>query len=491
MQPEADATSEPDEPAPASTRILGTADTESPAKGQKAEEAATDSADSSTSQTNTADVGTTTPPPLLPSQALNGSPLYASALGSSAYPTDLNAPSLYNTGAFSLSQIAVNDALQEAFLGGGIMASNLSPDQSPSPLDRIELGPINFKCALNLSLISDDNIDAQPAGPNRVSDVEYAITPAVLFSYGTQPGQRGFASLVYAPTILRFLRHSDEDSDNQNVALSLQYPFDRLTLDAGESFTQTTGVNLDARARTTQATERATFGGSYDIDDKLTAQSHVEYLDTTYTSPEGTINSFNSELVNETRETWSSAAVYTLNEKLNFGPQFNLGLETPENSPQQTFEQGLLNFNYQATNKILVDGQAGIEWRQYTHGVDRTNPVFTAGVTYKPTDDTSIAVHGFRNVTPTSDASDETDVNTGVAVTLGQRLFQRLALGFTFNYLHTDYLGNGGPLVSGGTGAAFVNTRWRKPGQHRFSAIAYAGDEPVEYPFALLSIPRK
>ena len=49
-----------------------------------------------------------------------------------------------------------------------------------------------------------------------------------------------------------------------------EYPFQRLTLNVSESYSQSTGINSDTNSRTTQTAEATTAGGTYVIDDKLT-----------------------------------------------------------------------------------------------------------------------------------------------------------------------------------------------------------------------------
>jgi hypothetical protein len=408
---------------------------------------------------NTPGPGDTTNPnsPLLPSQGLNTSPLYTSPDSNGGQPSQLSAPALYNTGAFDLSQVAANNALAQAFMQTGVVSSEQTPDQGPGPLDRIRLGPVDIKTTLDLSVISDDNIYADSS--HRVSDIEFGITPAILVDYGTHEGQKGYASIVYAPTLNRFYHQSSQDSDNQNVALNLQYPFQRLTLNATETYTQVTGVNLDSRTRTTQSTNVATVGGNYDVDDKLALQVHFEQLNTSYSgnddgsatdngSGSGSDANNTGGLDNDSRSTIETAANYRITDKLTLGPGFNIGIEKPEDSVQQTFEQALVNVNYQATEKISFFGQGGIEFRQYEHGDDKTNPVFSAGITYAPTENASFSLSGYQNVEPTSDDSSQTDVNTGVAATASERLFQRFVLGFSFIYAHTEYSDNGGTATT-------------------------------------------
>jgi hypothetical protein len=268
-----------------------------------------------------------------------------------------------------------------------------------------------------------------------------------MIVYGVHDGQKGFASIVYAPTLTRYAHYSAQNSDDQNVALNLQYPFQRLSVNASGTYAQTTGVNLDARTNTTQTTEQANVGGNYEIDDKFSVQSGAQYVETTYSgvgAGAGTTGNSNNGLQDDTRESWSTSLAYHMTSKLNFGPGFTLGAESPQGSPQQTFEQALLNIDYQPTDKIAFFGQGGVEWRHYSGGTDQTNPIFSGGVTYAPTQSATLSLSGYQSVEPTSDDSNQTDVNTGVALSASERLFQRVVVSFSFIYAHTDYKGNGG-----------------------------------------------
>ncbi len=414
----------------------------------------TDNSASNPPAPNTPGPGDTVNPnsPLLPSQALNTSPLYSSPDNNGGQPGLLEAPQIYNTGAYDLSSVAANNALAQAFMQTGVVSSEQSPDQGPSPLDRIRIGPVDLKTSLNFIVTSDDNIGAQPAGPNRRSDTTYALTPAVLVNYGAHDGQKGYASVVYAPTLTRFSHYSANDSDDQNVAVNFGYPFQRLTLRATEAYTQTTGVNLDARERATQSTNIATLGADYEVDDRITLQNTLQYLDTSYSNAGGG-GGGSGGLLGDTAEALHTVVSYRLSDKLSFGPGVNIGIESPENGVQQTFQQVLLDASYQPTDKISLYGQGGVEFRQYLHGAHDTNPVFSAGVNYRPTQNATLNFSGNQSVQPASTNTSQTTLNTGVAFSASEKLFQRYILGFSFFYAHSEYNGTGtGSSVTPETG---------------------------------------
>ena len=368
----------------------------------------------------------------------------------------ITAPVLYTTGANDLTQVATTIALTQAFsqqAASGFLAEP-GMDYSHGPIERIRLGPFDLKAAVATSVVSDDNLNAGQSGGSKESDTSFGVTPAIFLEYGAQEGQKGYASLVYAPTITRFLEHTDENTFNQNATFNVQYPFQRLSLNFSQSYSQVTGINQDLNQRTTQTSSVTSLGANYEIGEKLSFSSNVQEVITSFSSGEGLgdkVTSLNSSLS------------YHVSEKLTLGPSLNVGVEKPENTPTQTFEQGLLGVNYQATQKISLFGQGGVEFRQGNQGNqggssdqdnqsnDTTNPIFSAGIGYAPFDSTTLSLTGFQNVQPSSADSNQTVVNTGVGFSATQRFLQRFYLGFTVSYSHAEYSGTEGTNQSSGT----------------------------------------
>jgi len=399
---------------------------------------------------------------LIPQQGANFYVPFSSTSGTSNEQSpQITSPNLYATGANDLSQVATNASLAQAF--GQQPASGFMSEPgigySHPPIERIRLGPFDLKAALSMNVVSDDNLRRGEMGQGKISDTSFGVTPAILLEYGAQEGQRGYASVVYAPTITRYFRHSDEDSDNQNVALNVQYPFQKLTLDFSEAYAQATGTNTDLNARTTQTSSVTTFGGSYDIDDKISIAGHVQELITSFSG--GQAQGGGAQGQGDTTSSINSSLLYHLSQKLTLGPSFNVGVDKPEGVKQQTFEQGLLGLNYQPTEKVNLYAQGGAEFRQGIQNNQNnqggqsgssTNPIFSAGAGYAPFDSTTLALNANQSVYTSSANSAQTVVYTGVGVSATQRFMQRFFLNLNFNYSHNDTsAGTGGIATTSGT----------------------------------------
>jgi hypothetical protein len=401
--------------------------------------------------------------PLIPQQQANPyAPYPTSAITTSgAQAPQITSPSLYTTGTNDLSQIGTNTAILQAFsqqASSGFM-SDQAIDYSHGPIERLRLGPFDLKAALVTTAVYDDNLRSDESASNsttgtqqnqgKKADTSFGITPAILLEYGTHEGQRGYASLVYTPTITRYIHQSDQDSDDQNVAFNVLYPFQRLTLNFSAVYSQVSGINQDLNTRTTQTSTSVTAGGNYDIDDKLSFSASVQQVSTTF-SDGGSNSQGNVQGQGDSVSSITTSLNYRLSDKISVGPSFNAGFDKPDNAKQETFEQGLVGITYQPTQKISLYAQGGVEFRQGggdvdgfssgydNQGGDETNPIFSAGLGYTPFDSTSLQLSASQTVHSSAAVAGQNVTSSGVSVSATQRFFQRFFLNLSYNYSHSD-----------------------------------------------------
>jgi hypothetical protein len=392
--------------------------------------------------------------PLLPQQAAN--PFLLTPLSSSTSEApQLTAPSLYTTGANDLSQIVTTAGLAQAFSpeAASGFSSEGGIDATHGPFGQLRFGPVNLEATLLMNAVSDDNLRNNGQTGGKTGDTSFAVTPAILLEYGTQEGEKGFASLVYSPTLTRFLHYSQNDSDDQNVALTVQYPFQKLTLGFSQAYTESTGINQDLNARTTQTSSLSTVTANYDIDEKLSLSADVQEAITSFSDGMGQGDKTSSV---------GSSLSYHLSEKMSLISSATVGLDKPDGAQQETFEQALIGVSYQPTVKISLSAQGGAEFRQ---GDDNnqsgqndeegssTNPVFSLGLGYQPFDSTNFSLSADQSVRSSSADSGQTVVATDVGFSATQRFIQRFYLNLTFDYSHSEYQsGSGGGTAGSGIG---------------------------------------
>ena len=93
-------------------------------------------------------------------------------------------------------------------------------------------------------------------------------------------------------------------------------------------------------------------------------------------------------------------------------------------TPDQSFEQGNLRFNYAPSPKLLATGQVGLELRQSSaRGGSDLSPVFELDASYSPFDGTSITLTGNRQVEASAVLGGQDYTTTGFSLSLSQRFF--------------------------------------------------------------------
>jgi hypothetical protein len=413
--------------------------------------------------------------PLFPAQLGNPISPYSSSSANPQSP-EITAPSLFLTGNRDLSQVSTNNALSQAFGQQGVESGfygDTGVSYENAPIERIRLGPFDLKAALVAGVVADDNVrSGGGTETGKKGDVSYGVTPAILLVYGLHDGQKGYASLVYSPTLTRFYHESGQNSDDQNVAFNAIYPLQRLTFNLTQTYTETSGVNQDSNVRTTQNSSLSTIGATYEVDDKISLSSQVQEVVNTFSGENGGGGGSNSGGQGENTTSINNNLNYRLSDKLTVGPNLNVGFDRPQNSDKSTFEQGLISLNYAPTEKIGLYAQGGAEFIQYDQGGgNKVNPIFSLGVGYNPFDSTNFSLSASQSEhSSTAEIGEptggDTVVSTSVSATVTQRVVQRIFLSFAFSYEHDDdqaLSGSAGTVDGGATGSSSEDTITYRP----------------------------
>jgi Putative beta-barrel porin 2 len=331
----------------------------------------------------------------------------------------------------------------------------------------ITSAPKHFQWGVRLTVrgVYDDNIFLSHF--DRQSDWYVAIEPAITIGYGNIVERQGsYIRLDYAPSIFVYIDHDDSTAAQHLIRLEGGTGFGRLLLGLSQDVQLLNGGHLDrsgldasaislagsinaATSGTTDAQLYATnFGWSYDLSDKTFLSGAAYYrrqdFNTLVSSDEFGGNLFFN---------------YKYSPRLAFGIGGSGGFATHDIGPDETFEQGLLRVQYQATGKISVNASAGVEVRQFDNSSndgsrsDRVSGVYEIGATYQPFDGTMITLRGSSRVLGSAIVANSDYLATNILLGVRQRLLQRVYLGFTAGYEHADYFNT----VPGIDGAATRN----------------------------------
>jgi opacity protein-like surface antigen len=312
--------------------------------------------------------------------------------------------------------------------------------------------PNRFQYGLSFSVrgVYDDNITLAPPGFRKFHDWYVAIEPAIAIGIGDVIGrQENYIRLDYAPSILLFTDHDENNAVQHVIRLEGQYRFARLTLNLtqdvqilnGTDINSTLGngtnistVNLDVAGRTQVNVYRTHLGAAYVLTDKTFLSGDAEYSIYDY-----------DPLISSERFIGHLFINYIFSPKLVIGIGGGGGVEWADSpDPTQPFEQVNARMTYQATGKISLYASAGVEFRQFeddssSRSGTYVSPVYELGATYQPFDGTLITLRGNMRLQNSAVLAGQDFVLSNIIAGVRQRLFGRVFIGVTGGYEHDHY----------------------------------------------------
>jgi hypothetical protein len=305
---------------------------------------------------------------------------------------------------------------------------------------------------LTVRISADDNIFI--SHNNRESDVYFTFVPGIALGWGefrsellgvaateyehrfelpeTDLGleKRNYFFARYTPNVIIFTDHGAENSVDQDALVDTQWQFSKLTLGLKSRFQTLSGGDIDVGTRIDRTLFTVDATSRYDISDKTSAEVNFGFSNRDY---QGALDSHEF-----TNQDWLN---YLILPKINLGIGMNLGYLSVQSSPNQTFEQGLLRASYQASAKLALNAQTGVEFRQIESslGRDSTNSVFGMGGNYTPFDGTDIMVDAYRRTESSATAVGENITYTGINARIRQRVLQKYYLMLTGGYSNAIY----------------------------------------------------
>lgn len=307
-----------------------------------------------------------------------------------------------------------------------ITSSELLPTNSTSLL---RLGPFDIHPRVSGGVIYDDNILIRNAG--RLEDVIWTISPGIAAVAGFQQGGEGkMLTIDYSPSFNFYTRHSDNNSIDHHARLTALWPITKLTLTLSQEFTSSSGSVVEVGDRVHQKTYVTAFNGHYDVSEKTSVDVGLHQTISDYERFISSREWYNDDWLN-----------YQVLPKINMGVGLTLGYLEQDSSPHQTYEKLLVRAVYVLTGKIDLTASAGGELRQYGASAgDRLAPVFSLGVTYRPTDTTTISLEAHRQQQNSILFIGENYYTTGFTVAIRQRVAERLFLTVGGGYDNADYV---------------------------------------------------
>ena len=310
-----------------------------------------------------------------------------------------------------------------------------SPDRSLAPgagADTTEASNrLPFQLGLTLSGYYDDNIYVRPSSSGRVGDFIYDVVPFVGWSSAQETGIDNSIQINYSPGFVFYQDHPGNDTFEQNGSFVYGFQGSRCNLVISQQYSSVQNSAPDVGDLVKVQEYLTTINFDYTLSAKLSmtlrAQQEIIDYDHGFDSNQWTGSAYlNYELLPKTTIALGSV----------------VGAVDLE-GPNQEFVQVNGRLLYNPTEKLSVNGTAGVELRQ-TQGYSATilTPVFSGGFSYNPWDHTNATLNAYREYNYSAKYFGQDYLATGVSGSISQTFFEKLAATLSASFENAHYENN-------------------------------------------------
>ncbi len=277
----------------------------------------------------------------------------------------------------------------------------------------------------------DDNISLSDT--NRQGALAFAVEPGVVLGLGDFRTEQGnFLMADYTGRWTSYLNHSSADAYEQFATVRAQLALAKWKFNTNFRFLDLNDVDIDSGTRTWRLIYDTVQVASYEISEKDFVELQGQNVIRDYQTGPGSVE-------------WQGRGLYNyrLDPKLMLGAGFAGGTLNVEDSTGQTYQQVLLRSLYDATEKVSIQLQGGLELRQLGSGEDKVTPVMDLTGEYRPHPGTKFDLTGYSRNLSSSTSGNLDYTAKGVSLSVAQELgFSWLATlkgGYENNsYFYTD-----------------------------------------------------
>jgi hypothetical protein len=309
-----------------------------------------------------------------------------------------------------------------------VAAEALRSDQPRTGL--VKLGPFDITPRVSSTLYYDDNIETDET--DEIEDMVFTLAPTITgVARDIADGVGKQMSLSYTPFFYVYFDENDLNRVDHFASVAGSVSGVKLTLGFEQYYRRTTDPVIDIGTRADRSAYDTVLSSQYLVTEKTSIEINgslnvVDYDDEIYN---GSWSVANDDWVN-----------YQYSPKLGLGLGVVIGYQSIDNSPDQTYQQGLARVTYAIAEKVNLSARLGGEWRQFKGGADDSlTPVWSVGAAYRPRDSTTLSLRLFQEYRSSARDGGSSYVYTGASLRIRQMLMQRLALNLAGTYSNLDY----------------------------------------------------
>jgi len=285
--------------------------------------------------------------------------------------------------------------------------SRLDPYAGKARSEELEMG-------LAISAAYDDNIFL--SATNAKSDFVLKVAPSIAYRKGDKlEGEGGYLAIAYRPTAVAYADNSDNDRIDQESGWEVGWRGKAIAFAYTGAFRQLG----DATADTGTLTDRTELANEARIAWSLREKVAVEVAGGHESIDYEAGNFADSEL------TYGEIALrYAYSPKTRVGLIYKAGRFEVDGAGEQTVHRVTTRIEWNPTEKIAIDLEAGGEHRSFDNGSD-TTPVVEGRIGWRPKEGTEIYLTGYRREQASAYLPGQNYTQTGAALGISQRLGEK------------------------------------------------------------------
>ncbi|MEO7318730.1 MAG: outer membrane beta-barrel protein [Chthoniobacteraceae bacterium] len=325
------------------------------------------------------------------------------------------------------------------------MSGELGPGAT---IDDIPAGRWKVTPHLESRVTYDDNIFIQPR--DRVEDFIFTLSPGLAIGIWDaeerrtdgfldrqdsatviDKGRASFFVMDYTAIVIGFAKTDSQNAFDQDARLDGQWQAERWSLGGGVHYESKSETNTDIGTRIRRETITAEMSASYRISGKTAVDASATFR---ANDPETYVRTTGLKV--------EAFASYEVTPLVRFGLGGAVGGVEVEGGSDDNFEQILARAIYGFSEKLDFEVRGGVEFRQSDGAAgDRTNPIFSVVVNYKPSEGTRIGLAAYRSVETSEFRPEESYERTGITATFRRAVRPGIHIQLDGGYQESDYTG--------------------------------------------------
>jgi hypothetical protein len=327
--------------------------------------------------------------------------------------------------------LGVNPALQQQFSEWDL-AQVESPAFLSAAINEFNERPImltgnwGVKPHLSIGTFYDGNVFIQH--DNTQSDYIARIAPGLTMRLGNDESMF-YLVADYTVGFNIYLIHPNESTADQNLTAQLQWTLPKTVIGLNVNVSSDTGQDIDITNRAQQELYFVGLTGHYDFGEKTAWDASVDYNRSDYNG-----------LISSSQVEGKLFFDYQYSPKTQVGIGGGTGVMMVPGSADQVYEDASVRATYQATGKITLISEAGIDFRQFGNGGGSAyTPVFVLEGAWQARPGTTLDLTARRSIYASAILDSQNYTATSLDFTVRQKMTDYVDISLAAGYVNSDY----------------------------------------------------